>query len=373
MPTPGSSVLHGFNPIAALVALAVTTLMLLLLQPVAARLNLLDHPVGRKDHAHPTPVTGGLAILAGCLVAFLAVQAGSDALRAFCMAATLLVAVGLYDDMHDLRWYWRIVVQALAALIVIQWGGVRVEQIGPVFGLDEMSLGWLSVPFTIFAVIGIINAVNMIDGADGLAGLLVLAALVMLAAAAVYAGNVQLAERVSVVSAALAAFLAWNLRFPWRTRAKVFLGNAGSALLGLVIAWVSIRLTQNTGHPVNPVLALWLLPVPVMDCLVLIVRRLQQGRSPFSAGRDHIHHFMLDAGFGPTRAAVYLAGFSLLCGLAVGQAMRLDVPHPMLLALFGLLCAGWYALTRDRERAIRFFHAIRGSRAVEAPVEQSDP
>ena len=68
-----------------------------------------------------------------------------------------------------------------------------------------------------------------------------------------------------------------------------------------------------------------------------------------------------------------MAGFSLLCGLAVGQAMRLDVPHPMLLALFGLLCAGWYALTRDRERAIRFFHAIRGSRAVEAPVEQSDP
>ncbi|MBL0227583.1 hypothetical protein [Thermomonas sp.] len=100
------------------------------------------------------------------------------------------------------------------------------------------------------------------------------------------------------------------------------LGNAGSALLGLVIAWVAFRLTQNPGHPVNPVLALWLLPIPVMDCLVLIVRRLQQGRSPFSAGRDHIHHVMQDAGFGPTRAAMVLTAVSLACGLLVAQAMR---------------------------------------------------
>jgi UDP-GlcNAc:undecaprenyl-phosphate GlcNAc-1-phosphate transferase len=124
---------------------------------------------------------------------------------------------------------------------------------------------------------------------------------------------------------------------------------------------VAFRLTQNPGHPVNPVLALWLLPIPVMDCLVLIVRRLQQGRSPFSAGRDHIHHFMQDAGFGPTRAAVMLALFSLLCGLLVGQAMRLDVPHPVLLLAFLLLCVGWYQLTRERERAVAFFRRLRGA------------
>ena len=104
---------------------------------------------------------------------------------------------------------------------------------------------------------------------------------------------------------------------------------------------------------------LWLLPIPVMDCLVLIVRRLQEGRSPFSAGRDHIHHCMLDAGFGPTRAAVWLTVFSLCCGLVVGQAMRMDVPHPVLLLAFLLLCAGWYALTRKPERAVAFFRWLR--------------
>ncbi len=361
----------GFDPTSALLALVVTSLALWLLQPLAPRLNLLDHPAGRKDHAHPTPVTGGLAILIGCGVAFFALQTNSDSLRAFAAAAVLLVAVGLYDDMRDLRWYWRILAQSLAALIIIYWGGVRVEQLGPLFGLGETSLGILSVPFTVFATVGLVNAMNMIDGADGLAGLLGLAALAMLTAASVYAGNDLLAERLSVLCGALAGFLAWNIRLPWRRQAKVFLGNAGSALLGLVIAWVSFRLTQNPGHPVNPVLALWLLPIPVMDCLVLIVRRLQEGRSPFSAGRDHIHHFMQDGGFGPTRAALWLTALSLLCGLVVGQAMRMDVPHPVLLAAFLLLCVGWYLLTRRRERAVAFFRALAGSQRLDAnPVDR---
>jgi hypothetical protein len=222
--------IRGFDPTAALLALVITSLALGLLQPVARRLNLLDHPAGRKDHAVPTPVTGGLAILLGCVVAFFAVQTSSTSLLAFCGAALLLVIVGVYDDLHDVRWYWRIIAQAIAALIIIYAGGVRVEQIGPVFGLGAMSLGWLSVPFTVFATIGLINAMNMIDGADGLAGLLGLAALSMLAAASIYAGNTLLAERTSVLCGALAGFLIWNIRLPWRPRAKVFLGNAGSAL-----------------------------------------------------------------------------------------------------------------------------------------------
>lgn len=354
--------IRGLDFAGAGLAFALTSIALLILQPLAARFNLLDYPNGeRKDHARPTPVTGGIAILVGCVFAFVGMRTSTSSMQAFAAAAALLVAVGIYDDLHDLRWYWRILAQSLAALIIIYWGGVRVEQLGPLFGLGETSLGALSVPFTVFATVGLINAMNLIDGADGLAGSLGLAALVMLAAAALYAGNALLATRLSVLCGALAAFLAWNVRLPWRPRAKVFLGNAGSALLGLVLAWSAFRLTQNPGHPVNPVLALWLLPIPVMDCLVLIVRRLQEGRSPFTAGRDHIHHFMQDAGFGPTRAAMLLTMFSVLCGLLAGQAMRLDVPHPVLLAAFLLLCIGWYRLTRTPERAVAFFRRLRGA------------
>ena len=350
---------RGFDPTSAVAAFVLAALLPWWLEPAARRLDLMDYPKGRKDHERPTPVTGGLAMAIASILAYWAAPNLTPSIQAFCIAAVLLVAVGLWDDKHDLRWYWRVLAQVLAALVVIFWGGVRVEQLGPLFGLGQTSLGFLSVPFTVFATVGIINAMNMIDGADGLAGMLGLAALAMLCAASVYAGNLMLAERVAVLCGALAGFLVWNLRFPWRPRARVFMGNAGSGFLGLVIAWVAFRLTQNDGHPVNPVLALWLLPIPVMDTLVLIVRRLQEGRSPFAAGRDHIHHMMQDAGFGPTRAAFWLTVFSLACGLVVGQAMRLDVPNPLLLAAYIALCVGWYLLTRDRARAVAFFRRLR--------------
>jgi len=350
-------------------ATLLTVLALWLLRPVADRLNLLDHPRGRKDHAQPTPVTGGLAMAFGSIVI-----AGSlhpdRSLVAFIVAALIVVVVGLWDDIYDLRWWWRILAQVVAALVMVEVGGVRVEQLGQLVGVQGTGLGLLSVPFTVFATVGIINAVNMIDGIDGLAGSLVLAALLMLAGAAVYAGNFSLAERTLILAGAVTGFLAWNLRHPWRPRATVFMGNAGSAFLGLVIAWVSFRLTQNAVHPVSPVLALWLLPIPIMDCLVLIVRRTRQGRSPFDAGRDHIHHFMLDVGISPGWISLSLTAFSLTAGLAVGEAMRADVPNIVLLAAYGLLCALWYWITLRQERLLAIVSPVPSRRRSAAAIDR---
>lgn len=345
----------------ASVVFGMTWLVQWLLQPLAPRLNLLDHPKGRKDHAHPTPITGGIAMAVSVIGVTLMMQGGlTPRFLAFALAAALVTVVGLLDDRYDLRWHWRILAQVVAALVMVYMGGVRVEQLGPIFGLGAGSLGMLSVPFTVFATVGIINAINMIDGADGLAGLLVAAALAMLAAAAVYAGNDAFAGRILILFSAVAGFLVFNLRFPWRRRAKVFMGNAGSAFLGFAIAWCSFRLTQNPGHPVSPVLALWFVPIPIMDCLVLMVRRLRQRRSPFVADRSHIHHLMLDAGFGPTQAALLLTFFTLVCGLVAGQALRLDIPHPLLLLAFISMCVGWYALSSRRERVIAMFRWLHG-------------
>ncbi|MBJ6984187.1 MraY family glycosyltransferase [Luteimonas sp. MC1750] len=342
----------------ALLAAVATWCVMRVLHPLAPRLNLLDFPVGRKDHAHPTPIIGGLAMVVGCIVVLPLIREHATAtMLSFVAASLLLVGIGLYDDRYDLRWYWRVLAQVVAALIMIYGAGVSVANLGGVFGMGE--LGWISVPFTVFATVGIINAINMVDGADGLAGSLVAACLVMLACAAVYAGNPSLARISLVIAGAVCAFLLYNMRFPWQPRAKTFMGNAGSAWLGLLVAWVVFRLTQNSGHPVNPVLALWLLPIPVLDCLVLTVRRVREGRSPFSAGRDHIHHFMQDAGFGPTQAALVLTLFSLGTGLVAGQLMRLDVPNMLILAGFLALCLGWYALSTHRQRTLRFFAVLR--------------
>ena len=346
-----------------LIAAVLTFMVQWLLRPLAHRLNLLDYPAGRKDHAHPTPITGGLAMVIGILVtAWATLDLLDSAWVAFSLGAGLLIVVGLLDDKYDLPWWLRIGVQVLAALIMALMGGVQVEQLGPVFGLSSMSLGMLSVPFTVFATVGLINAINMIDGADGLAGSLVLTALVMLAAACLYSGNDVMAERVMIMVGAVSAFLWFNLRFPWRPHAKIFMGNAGSAFLGFVIAWVSFRLTQNPGHPVSPVLALWLIPIPVMDCLVLMTRRIRQGRSPFRADQDHIHHLMRQSGFTPMQKALTLSLFSAVCGLVVGQALRLDIPEPLLLGAFIALCGTWYWLTSRRARVLDLLAATRRPR-----------
>lgn len=343
-----------------LIAAGLTLTALWLLHPMAYQLNLLDHPKGRKDHAHPTPITGGLAMAIGILVTAWTTRDGMSApLVAFSLASTLLIVVGLLDDKYDLPWRIRIAVHVTAALVMALMGGVQVEQLGPVFGLDDTSLGMLSVPFTVLATVGLINAINMIDGADGLAGSLVLSALVMLVAASLYSGNGIMAGRVMMMVGAVAAFLWFNLRFPWRPRAKLFMGNAGSAFLGFVIAWGCFRLTQNPGHPVSPVLALWLIPVPVMDCLVLMIRRMRESHSPFRADHNHVHHLLRGSGFKPMQKVSLLCLFSGLCGLACGQALRMDIPEPLLLCAFLVLCVGWYWLTLHRDRAVRWLARMR--------------
>ncbi|HEU4611267.1 MAG TPA: MraY family glycosyltransferase [Kofleriaceae bacterium] len=332
-----------------------------LLEPIAWRFRLLDRPGGRKDHAATTPVTGGIAMLAGVLVVgTLMHESIGPGWRGFASASMLLVVVGFADDRYDLPWHVRLLAQATAALIMIFFGGLYVDQLGPLFGSDTVFLGGLAVPFTVIGIVGIVNAVNMIDGADGVAGMLVLSTLVMFEAAATYVADPVLAGRIMILIGAVSAFLSCNLRFPWRGRARAFMGNAGSGFLGLVVAWIAIRLTEHTAHPVAPVLMPWLVAIPLMDCLVLMLHRVRSRRSPFAADHGHIHHLMLEAGIGPTGIAIVLALASGTFGLAAGLAMLAHVPHATMLVAFVLLCAAWYWLTARRARAVRFFRDMRG-------------
>ncbi|GAA0708172.1 MraY family glycosyltransferase [Dokdonella soli] len=335
-----------------------------MLTPLARRFDLFDHPAGRKDHACPTPTTGGIVMLMGALLAEIAMRGDSDpSFYGFYLAAIILTVLGVLDDKLDLPWPLRIAVEVVVALVVIYVGGIRVHQLGDAFGLNISSLGILSVPFTVCAIVGTINAINMIDGSDGMAGLLVLSALVMLEAAALYAGNDLIQERAPILIGAVMGFLFHNLRLPGQRCSRVFMGNAGSAFLGLAIACCAFHLTQTPTHPVSPALGLWLVPVPIMDCLVLMVSRIRKRRSPFAADHDHIHHLMLEGGFGPTRAACVLALLSSVCGLIAGVTMRAHVPHPVLLVAFVCLCALWYWMTSRRSRAIRFFQWLRADHA----------
>lgn len=341
------------------IAFGLTVIAIKGLMPLAWRWGLLDIPAGRKNHEQPMPVTGGVAMLLAIVASSLLLSGVPDrGVLGFVLAAAVLIVMGVWDDKRDLSWRLRLAMQVFAALLMVLVGDVRIENLGSMFGVSIGSMGVFSVPFTVFATVGAINAINMVDGADGLAGLLVLCSLVMLEVAAVYAGNLLVAGQVPILIGAVAGFLAFNVRLPWQRRAKIFMGNAGSAFLGLAVAWSVCLLTQNPAHPVDPVLALWLVPIPIIDCLRLMLRRVRNRRSPFAADREHIHHLMLESGFGHTGMALALAAFSMLCGLAASLYLRSGLPHVILFAAFVALGLVWYWFTASRQRATKLFRAL---------------
>ncbi|HEX5755244.1 MAG TPA: MraY family glycosyltransferase, partial [Arenimonas sp.] len=151
-------------------------------------------------------------------------------------------------------------------------------------------------------------------------------------------------------------------------------GDAGSMLIGFAIAWYAVRLSQNPSHPVSPVLGPWTLAIPLIDCTVLMVRRWRQGRSPFSADRNHLHHMLLDAGYSAAAIAFGLAVLSLLLGLGAAVAIKLGIYRPLLVLLFIALWFAYYALTVDRDRAVRVFRAIHpGRRRLSQPLPAPYP
>jgi UDP-GlcNAc:undecaprenyl-phosphate GlcNAc-1-phosphate transferase len=190
---------------------------------------------------------------------------------------------------------------------------------------------------TVFAVVGVINAVNMIDGMDGLAGSTSLVSFAWYGVAATAAGLPGLAALAWVMCGGLAGFLLLNLRLPWQPRARVFLGDAGSTLLGFSLAWFAIDLTQGPGRTMPPIAALWVVLLPLADTVSLMARRRSRGMSPFHPDREHIHHFLLAHGFSVSGALLVLVGVSILFGAVGVLGWRMGVPEPVLFYAFASL------------------------------------
>ena len=355
-------------------ALFLCAVVLPLAFPLARRLGLVDHPGGRKDHHGAVPVIGGLVIFLALALSYLGFESSlSVQSLTFVACAGLMVLVGQLDDIYDLHWSWRIGAQTAAALAMIYIAGLEADNLQDVFGFAAANVGFLAVPFTVFIVVGVINALNMADGVDGLAGTLSLVSLGLFTCFALYSGDALQAERLLALCAALVGFLLWNQRLPWQPRAKVFLGNGGSMLLGFIIAWTSVRLTQNAAHPVSPVLGPWTLALPLIDCVTLMLRRWRQGKSPFAADRRHMHHMLLDAGLRPAAVVFLLGGLSLLLGLGAALAMKAGIYRPLLVLIFLVLLAGWYVFSRDYDLAVARVRKLTGRRVPVASPQASDP
>lgn len=308
------------------VAALVCATTLALLYRHACSLGLVDCPNERKKHVGNVPLIGGISVFTGVLVGWGFTGPADSFSRLVLGTAAVLVLLGALDDRFELSVRSRLLVQTAAVLTMVAATGVYIHTLGHLFGY-ELELGVFGIPLTLIAVIGLLNAFNMMDGIDGLAGML---ALVGIGGIAVYQGLAQWSSMgvLLLLGAALLPYLAANLGLVGR---KVFLGDAGSVVLGYLLAWTLIRLSQAPSGPhISTIDVLWCVALPVLDTLAVMTRRIREGKSPFKPDRGHIHHLMLNAGLGPRATLAVLVMLAIaLIGIGV-LTRRLNAGSNML-------------------------------------------
>lgn len=282
-----------------ILAMVVTMAWLPLLAKLAAKWRIVDQPGMRKVHSAPIPRIGGLAMAIGVFIAaLLAIKLQTED-RWFLLGAAVLVVFGVLDDRFNLDYRVKLIGQLVAVSLVVMGGGVQIRAIT----LDDrvMLPDWISLPLTIFFLVGITNAVNLADGLDGLAGgttLLCLCAVALLSSVGDQGASTAL---LLAFAGAVLGFLRFNT-YP----ATVFMGDAGSQLLGFTIGALSVRATQSPASQVSAAIPILLLALPILDTLSVMVQRVGEGRSPFSADKNHIHHKLLALGFGHHEAVMVI-------------------------------------------------------------------
>jgi UDP-GlcNAc:undecaprenyl-phosphate GlcNAc-1-phosphate transferase len=303
--------------ISAGIAFASTALAMTVLRPVSAQLGLLDRPYGHKRHQGAIPVIGGIAMLFGLVVSVLATPGGAFDARVFLVSATILVIVGALDDAFALSARVRLAAHTGAALWMF-WAssaGARLSSFGDLLGTGALDVGAFSAPATVFVVVAAINAFNMLDGLDGLAGggaLVALAALVALPATPLCPAFTQIAL---ALLGGIAGFLIFNAPLGFNRPLRSFMGDAGSTLLGFTMATIMIGSSQGAARVAAPVTMVWLVLVPSTDLVWSVIRRLSKGRSPLTADHGHLHHVLVEAGYGVRAIAAFLIGVSGLGAL----------------------------------------------------------
>jgi UDP-GlcNAc:undecaprenyl-phosphate GlcNAc-1-phosphate transferase len=287
-----------------------------LLARFAGRIGIVDSPGGRKAHAASTPLVGGLAIYVALLVSSWGMGTGHDS-GPLLFALSVVIALGFWDDVNEISPRLKFIIQIAASAIMIWGAGVVLNGVGDLIGWRTIGVSIFAVPVTIFAMVGVINSINMMDGMDGLAGSIALVAFAWFSLVAASSGLYNQSYTAWLICGAIAGFLIFNLRLPWQRHARVFLGDAGSLMLGFALGWYAIDLTQGPGRTFPPIAALWVLMLPLVDCVSLMARRLKAGKSPFAADLGHIHHYLLARGFPPSQTLAILVGLSVLFG-AIG-------------------------------------------------------
>ena len=335
------------DPVSLVVVVILSFLFLYKFGPAGKRLALMDKPVGRKQHEENTPLVGGLAISAAVFLSIILLPFSLSEFRILLFAAGLLLIIGVLDDHRDVSPGFKLGVQSLVAVVLVGIDGVIVNNIGDIFSWDDgnrQGLGLFAYPLSFFAVVGVINAMNMIDGHDGLASGIFLISLVSILTLAGLADSWKWHYLLLLFFVSAFVHLLFNLGLIGGVSHKVFLGDAGSMVLGLVIVYSLISLSNGDAPVLRTTVAPWILGLPLLDMVAVVIGRVWRRRSPFRADRDHIHHLLLSTGMLRLRVLIILLLLHLaLCGIGLFSEY-LKIPDWLLFwamfpALFGFIAA----------------------------------
>lgn len=317
-----------------------TYFLVFILKPFAKYIGLIDIPGGRKKHSIHTPVVGGIAMF----LAYYALFYFADLMNhyiIFFIASAFLFFIGLIDDIKDIKPRIRLLSQFIATSAVITIYHLNFLHLGDLFFLGDIKL--MSHPVIAFmipliAFVAYINAFNMIDGVDGLAGLIGITQCSFLTYLSIQLGHAQYAYVFALLVAVLFAYLCFNLAFPLRTHAKIFMGDAGSTFIAFVIAFFSLELSRyvltDTNTHFNIVTVLWVLAYPLFDLTAVIISRIKKDKSPFSPGRDHLHH-VLQKFFIKSQITWIITLFSVALGAVgiISSQFKISLPITFLIYL----------------------------------------
>ena len=344
-------------------AFLICVLLIAVLKRFAQPLGLIDHPEGRKAHGVPIPAVGGVAMFVAFAPATLVALPAPQGV-AIAVALGILVVVGMLDDRIQLRPRIRFVAE-LGAAVLLVLAGQSVFYLGNLFGMGPLHTGWAGLIFSVICYIGLTNATNMVDGIDGLAGSLALVAVLFFTGIAIVTGNHPVAVVGAAAIGVLGGFLMFNLRIGPRSRAVIFMGDAGSMFLGCLLAWFAITLAGREPSPLTPIGAVWIVAIPLLDMGSVMLHRVRTGRSPFDGDRRHLHYLLVDSGVSVPRTVGILTAAALVCGVVGTGFPLLHIPE---WAMFAAFIATWFAVYRVVSRTALPPVLAEGARSVSPPA-----
>lgn len=337
---------------ASIASFLVSCTMLLALRPFAEVAGLIDKPGGRKTHHGEVPVVGGIAMFTGLLVAAIGGTTLGPGGINILVVSGFMVVLGALDDRFNLPPRVRLFAHLSAAVALVYSTGYVVPDLGNLIGFGRIGLGWAALPFTVVSIVALINAFNMLDGLDGLAGsagLVALAGLTIIGSIGALLGVVLVAGS---MLGSVAAFLLFNLPTHVNRPIRTFMGDAGSTLLGFLLAGLSLKMIQPTTMNLSPMIVLWVMPIPVFELFSSTARRLAHGMPPTQADSGHFHHRLIGAGLS-VRAicALYFVVSVAGCAFAI-WAFSADVGEPVLFAAFCLAFLAWLLMVQNAHRVV---------------------